>query len=612
MKQGSSGLTIRERQTTYKPAFELNPKKVSQWISELPIANLGESSKSVYRLLVDVNQTVIDSDKRFAIISIIEPVVKELSTALEKQFIKNHITLSDKQKKIAALLQAIQTELTLSYHTLIDSILMDGVKRSQVKFLAITLNMAMKYHGFIILRCFQLYTSIPSRVWREIYCIYQIALNNKVETQSGPSSPNELSINTHFLFIRILLLSIANPYQLRQQDIQMLWDILPELSEHATLMSHAYNKQHFIIALDSGLPPIHKSLYESNTNNNLKLTASSAIEHLKLMLASVSDSGQQNLRKSMLLRHLVQCWSHGTHRSFARTPCNVTLDISIGLGATHYLLTESAATKNIDSNAEDESLNVPKSILDDATLEVISEKTLNVNEYNKNYLSSSEPDDDAWAKLYRPNQIMKAKNNESEAKNRSREAIVQESYRLEQVALLNMSPGGYCIQIQAENLPKHAQTGEVIGFLEYDNKSREHWSVAVVRWVRRQTKDNAVQMGVQLLAPGAVPINIQLRNNKLDNNEFQRALILPALSGVGQPATLLTNPLSFSVNNKVRILDHGLEYDARLVKEFASSTNFKQFQYEKIDDDKGGQIKKPPVVDSSFNNIELDEIWDLI
>ena len=99
---------------------------------------------------------------------------------------------------------------------------------------------------------------------------------------------------------------------------------------------------------------------------------------------------------------------------------------------------------------------------------------------------------------------------------------------------------------------------------------------------------------------------------KLDNNDFQRALILPALSGVGQPATLLTNPLSFSINSKVRIMDHGLEYDARLVKEFASSTNFKQFQYEKIDDDKGSRRKKQPEIDSSFNNIELDEIWDLI
>ncbi len=614
MKQGSSGLTLRVFQATHKPAFELTPKKVTQWVKNLPIANLGESSKSTYRLLVDCNQTLLDPDKRLSILNIIEPVINQLTTALEKQFLNNHITLSEKQRKIAALLQAIQTEIAIGYHTVIETITTSEVKRSHKKLLSKSIAMAIKYHGLVILRCFQLYTSIPSRLWRELYCLYQIATQYELENQQVEVERSKETITSHSGFIQILLLSIANPYQLRQQEINILWEILPELSEHASLMTHAYNKQHYVIALSSSSPPVHKSLHHPHENtNNLKLTAFTTVEHLKQMLAAITGSDQKNVRKSMLLRHLIQCWSHGTHRSFARTPCSEVLDISIGLGSTHYLLMQTSIREVEDVSGTNNTLEAMEGSLKDVTLLDIAQNAQDDADKNINYLSSSNaPDDDAWAKLYRPGQIMKQALSEVDRKNRSKDAIVKDSYKLLQVDLLNMSPGGYCIQIASKNLPKHAQTGEVIGFLEEDPQSREHWSIGVVRWVRRLNKGNSVQMGVQLLAPAAVPINIQLRNSKIDTNEYQRALLLPALTGVGQPATLLTNPLSFSVNSKVRILDHKQEYDSRLTKEIASSSSFRQFQFEKVDSGHKHKLKQPPRDEPPFDSQELDGIWDLI
>lgn len=613
MKQGSSGLTLRECQVYHKSAFELTPKKVTQWVSHLPIANLGESSKSAYRLLIDVNQALLDPEKRLSILNTIEAVVNQLTFALEKQFIKNHITLSDKQKKIAALLQAIQTEMAIGYHAVIESLISNKIKRSHKKSLTTSVAMAIKYHGLIILRCFQLYTSIPSRLWREIYCLYQIATQYELENLSIKIESSQEKITAHSCFMRILLLSIANTYQLRQQEIQLLWDLLPELGEHTTLMSHAYNKQHFVISLNSSSPPIHKSLYQpSEKNNNLKLTAFKAVEHLKQMLHSITDAGQKSARKSMLLRHLIQCWSHGTHRSFARTPCNEMLDISIGLGATHYLLMKTVDEQNEQPSEPSDTLEAMEGSLRGATLLDIAENAQIETDKNINYLSSSKaPDEDAWAKLYRPEQIMEQALNQIDSKNRSRDSIVKESYKMQQVALINMSPGGYCIQIAAEDLPRHTQTGEVLGFLEEDPQSLQQWSIGVVRWVRRQAKGTMVQMGVQLLAPAAIPIKIQLRNSKIETNDFQRALILPALTGVGQPATLLTNPLSFSVHSKVRIIQNGQEYDARITKETASSSSFKQFQFENIANGNHKREKKPSQ-SPSFDSSELDGIWDLI
>ncbi len=88
MKQGRTGLTLREIQAYHQPSVELSPRKVGQWVKELPIANLGDSSRNVYHILVELNQSIVEPDKRLSILQKILPVAQELTQALEKQFLK--------------------------------------------------------------------------------------------------------------------------------------------------------------------------------------------------------------------------------------------------------------------------------------------------------------------------------------------------------------------------------------------------------------------------------------------------------------------------------------------------------------------------------------------
>ncbi|WP_196139612.1 hypothetical protein [Aliikangiella sp. G2MR2-5] len=606
MRQGRTGLTLREFQANQRTFVEMTPRKVSHWLQNLPVANLGESSKNIYHLLVQTNQSLLDPDKRLHILEKLCPVADLIIISLEKQFLNNHIALNEKQKKIAALVQALQTELCIGFHSVIESIVTSEIKWSNKKHLTSALAFAIKYHSFVMLRCYQLYASVPRRIWRELYILYKIARENELATNHVDIGDEDCSSCFQF-FARILLLSIANPYQLRQPEIKMLWEMLPELSEHISLSSHAYNKQHFVIAVNSASPPVHKSLFSDSISNNLKLTVTPVVEHLKLKLNTLQEDGATGARKVMLIKHLIQIWSHGTHRAFARTPSNEHLEISIGLGATHYLLTQDP---NIAAPGEAENtLEAMEGSLRGATLLEVSARRNADTKSDRDYLSSSGTvNEDIWAKLYRPDQAAEElKQKKQEAETRSREKIVKDSYQLQTVDLINMSPGGYCIQIAADQLPKHAQTGEILGFLE-----QNHWSIGVVRWVRRQAKGSQVQMGVQLLAPGAKPVRVQLKTTKKANNEFQRALRLPALTGIGQPETLITNPLAFNTKSKVAMNDTGQIFDIRLIKELTATSSFKQFQYEEI----GGRKKlieprrRPdePIHDTP----DLDDVWDLI
>ena len=581
------------------------------------MANLGDSSKSTYRLLVDINQALLDPDKRIAILNTIEPIARELVTSLEKQFITNRIALTDKQKKIAALVQAIQTELSIGYHTVIESIVSQELKRSQKKILNTALILAIKYHGLVILRCYQLYASIPKRVWRELYCLYQIGAQYELENQSISADNWKGNHSIHGTFCRILLLCVASPYQLRQREIDLLWQLLPEILDHASLKSHAYNKHHYVIVLNSYSTPTHKSLYKAKDGDKtLKLTTFNTIEQLNHMLANIKDHDQLSARKTMLLRHLIQCWNHGTHRAFARTGCDGNADISFGLGATHYHLMLEAKEEKSPDGKSDNTLEKMEGSLKGATLTEVAKRQNDDKNTTFDYLSSSGPPDaDVWAKLYQTEKEKGQAIAEKQlqmSKHRTRDSIVRDSYKSQQVSLLNMSPNGYCIEISSNELPNHAQTGEILGFMEQDSVKAEHWNIGVVRWVKRQPKGSQVQMGVQLLAPGATPVNVQLRNSRGETNEFQRALMLPALTGVGQPATVLTNPISFAQNSKVRIVENGAEYDARLSKEIAATTSYRQFCFEKIGAVKPSDSLAPGSTSPSLGPDELDGVWDLI
>ncbi|TQV73040.1 hypothetical protein FLL45_16395 [Aliikangiella marina] len=617
MKLGKSGLTIREIQVYYKPEFELTPRKVANWVKNLPMANVGDSSQRVYRLLVDINQAILDPDKRLSILNTIGPVASKLITSLEKQFINNRIALTEKQKKVAALLQAIQTELSIGYHSVIESYYGEvDLKRSQRKQMATALVLAIKFHGHVILRCYQLYASIPKRVWRELYCLYQIARNLELNEQKVSISAFDIDLSVNDIFTQILLMSVASPYQLRQREIDMLWQIIPELVASVTLKSHAYNKHHYVIALNGSQPPVHKSLYKSTENDiTLKLTAFDAVDKLNLMLADIHEVNQASSRKIMLIKHLIQCWNQGAHRAFARTGCQGSANISFGLGATHYHLKMVTEEDNKPQNNTRTTLDAMEGSLKNATLTEVAVAKDTAKKQTFDYLSSSgAPSKDVWEKLYqteKEKEYEAAREKMYQSSHRSRDTILRDSYKSQEVKLLNMSPNGYCIEIKSEELPSHAQTGEVLGFLEETHEADEHWNIGVVRWVKRQPKGSHVQMGVQLLAPGAKPVDIQLRNSRGSANEFQRALLLPALTGVGQPATMLTNSLSFTLNSKVRIHDKDEKYDARLSKEVAATSSYRQFHFERIGgSERAAQQKNSP--QSPLGPDDLDGVWDLV
>ena len=117
MVQGELGLTIRAPEAVMLTQVEkLSPRLVARWIEALPIANVSVSSRKIYQLLLECNKSMLDDDDRFKILMAVNPSVQWVLKSLSKHFTGHTLNLSEKQKKVAALVQALHTEMAIGFN----------------------------------------------------------------------------------------------------------------------------------------------------------------------------------------------------------------------------------------------------------------------------------------------------------------------------------------------------------------------------------------------------------------------------------------------------------------------------------------------------------------
>ena len=104
----------------------------------------------------------------------------------------------------------------------------------------------------------------------------------------------------------------------------------------------------------------------------------------------------------------------------------------------------------------------------------------------------------------------------------------------------------------------------------------------MVRWIR-QVKGGGTQMGIELIAPQAQPCAVQLLRKAEQPSQYLRALLLPEIAVISQPASLITARLPFQEGNKVHLNRNGDERRALLTRRKASTGSFNQFEYRLLD-----------------------------
>src|SRR5204863_844773 len=85
--------------------------------------------------------------------------------------------------------------------------------------------------------------------------------------------------------------------------------------------------------------------------------------------------------------------------------------------------------------------------------------------------------------------------------------------------------------------------------------TEDAWTVSAVRWVK-SANPSSVEIGIQRLAPSAVPVVVKVISETNEESDFLPALLLPPIPALKEPETLVTACNLFRAN-RIMYLDNG-------------------------------------------------------
>lgn len=575
---------------------EASPRDLKKWVDGLPKANIGETARQLYQALVELNQLLTPSENRLQLLEILRPEIYFVCKQLEKHFLNQAIVLDERPRKVANLCQALQNHLAIGYKLIVARIAAQA-NPARNQLLAVALQRSTHSLCGPLIRASQLYCPVPEGLWLELHQLYQIARTRDLHKTlvRDNQALHTQGLSTEQSYLVALLLGCARCNQMRQSAIARLAEVLEPWSALATLQAGDQASSLFAVAPQLDGPPRYISLFQQNELHNAVGIDPSALvdaikEHLLLPAESLAQSRllvPEGFSQDML-QHLAAAWGDIAERTFQRSQGQGALTLCIGMSSLHYHLAGKRPFNEVLQLPETTNAAVfkPDTGAPDVWSNAFDAQKTNLWE---NGLPFEEIQYNAPAKGAA-----------------AAEPSSTESYPTYEVAIVNISPGGYCLSWPKE-VPSQLQAGELLGV---QGLPKQGWSIAVVRWIR-QVRGGGTQMGIELIAPHAQACGLQLVRKAEQNSQYLRALLLPEISAISRPASLITARLPFQEGNKVSINLNGSEHRAVLSRRQASTGSFNQFEYRSVEQTSSdhGKPVTAPKSRTPGGEEDFDSLW---
>lgn len=546
-----------------RDSFNYRPKAVQDWLANLPIANLGETSRALYDALTEVNSLRIKPVYRLEFLKLTAEKVNYVLQGLRKHYIAKEFPLPPKSRKVAELAIALLREVVTGYHIVIQAALTNEMKVGK-KELAEAMHRAIRCSGQLLVEVYTLYQPSPQGVWRNLHGLYQSAEQRgllKLEVDdAGLSSRKRSTISASYK--QILLLACAGPYRMRPSEAADTFEVLERWAPRSELVPIAAAGEDvtFVVDLGSDRPPMPAG--KSREGSELRgLVTQSLLQVIKEELSGERPWWRFWGEKApsadpVLLRRMIISLGMIPKRQFSRQSIGSRAEVMVGLSHISRVL---AAEHGITSKNE----------LDDAGAH-----------FEGRELSSEQKKSrqDVWELIY-PDELMKrlAEQNKKKPDADKTAKPSAAGADTQQWRMLNTSAGGYCLLSDPTQSAK-AQVGELIALRELkEGDNTPYWQLGVIRWLKHVPAEG-LQLGVQVLAPNPIPVITRPAQDG-EYGSPSRSLLLPEIITTDKPVTLITPTLHYAAQRKTLLDGGGSESEVFLVRELESTGLFSQFEF---------------------------------
>ncbi len=599
------GLDLPARSAAARSTFLANPKEVEIWISNLPITNLGETTRQVFKTLSEFNRQEIPNNTRLRVAEMFQQPIEYIATNLRKYYFDIPLPLSAKNRKIATLNRKLQSELAISYQIVVDGIVAGRPGIFERKTLVTGIVRTMQALLAVMYQSVLVYNAYPRGIWRVIHRLYAYSEHNNlggIQVKTGKKKySSSKSIND--IYKQLLIFAVSSPLSYRQSDIQQIHNALPRWSPLVRLSLNDHTQSDssglFISQLRTDSSPIHLELQaKDNTSPYILLNTRALVQHLQEHFdtdqnkdTDYSQTGIRPISKA-LLRKLIHEFNAAPHRKFSRTRLNFELQVAASLSALHTLLTAPSKTEKvrvqqpyntpdwINSEFRNTGINPPRF--------VFSEQNLTLSDY----------DEPMQQKPCLAGHTSRTASKEAQPPGWARQESEIEPFICRTI---NESAGGYCIDWEADSAPK-IKIGELIGIRSVSE--RYQYSIGMVRWMQKSAGNN-LHIGIEILSPSSSAVLIRRTSKEYRSEQAHKAILLPELTTSGQPTSLIVPSIPFNLGDIIWMEEGTIKQQIRLTRMLETTGAFAQFQFVPL-------VTENELSDDLDEDTDFESIWSTL
>ena len=591
-------LNIPELSTPSEDTFDTCPKKINAWLKELPMGDTGECARRIYHALKEINRLDISGKQRWRVLELLTPHILDITASLARHYTNQILPIAEKDQKVATICMELYSELAIGYKILIDQVWIKNLNFLNTKSTAGMIHRAMYYLYQILLTAYEIYTDPPSNTWMHIHQLYLYAEDNQLThivprdiDAKGPIP--RISIGN--IYIQIILLGLLSPFRLRQTDTKKVVKALKEWSKHCKILpAEQYEEKtgHVLIKQNSDYAPGY--FFVDNTINHVytrTLDSTSLVDYISDLVVSQPARVEQNTAiydlPADVIRLLIITWGGKSKRLFSRTSKDNQLTVSVGINATHFMISNMQKLHTILAEK-----GTYASLIESVAADQVPDFGELLDKDELRFDSGAHFD---TAPLFGISGIDKASSDiwddDFDNKNQGysynlklwqqgKAALTpaDKSFHAVHCDNINESANGYCLfgNLKDEANPTKVQVGELIGIRNDKVKKEKTIDIGIIKRLKSTDKD--IEFGIQKITPYADAVAICLYQQRNIQGKYQRALLIPPMKPRHQPVTLVASK-SFKVGDDVLVNKLGFLMKIHLTKIVETTGEFNQFEF---------------------------------
>ncbi len=545
-----------------RQAFDVRIKAVDKWLSNLPMANLGETSRQLHDALNEVNTLLMRPTRRAEFLERIRGTVYYAVEGLRKHYLHKEFPLPPKNRRVAELSLTLLEALSHGYRIVVQEAVQGA--RVPAATLRLCLYRALRDTAAEAIEGYLIYEPNRPGLWLSLHRLYLIADQRgfsraRIADQQLHGGQSKSSIGDAYR--QILLTAAAGPYRMPQGEALETYHTVQRWAPDSRLArpgDAGTEDGVFRIRLNQDQPPLPMNTGDSPADAQTRiLVTSGLVDTIEKELSG--DSRWNPFRKRPaqdadheFLRWLMMALAVVPRRRFSRVETRNQVSVVVGLSHIHKILEDARSGK------------------DGASTDTASQFTA------RDVEARAGRGDDIWELVY-PTELLR----QNEMERRSRTTSVSSKRPEEQTEqgwhLVNISAGGYCL-LSDPHQSSRAQVGELIAIRELKPGERLPWQIAVIRWMKH-IPDSGMQLGVQVLAVKPQPVLTRAEQESGEFAQASRCLLLPEVVSIKQPVTLLTPPLQYAESRRVRLTGHNQKAELLLTRRLENTGAFAQFEF---------------------------------